>query len=77
MTPTSAGRIRDLREGQIAKAFRWFMVVAALIPAYNNLRHGIGFTLLVALVQLGVYQLIATVIIWIPKFIAYAMRPRQ
>ena len=74
MNTTTAARQKLRREGAIAKAFRWVVAFAAIFPALRFFGHGIGFVLLVAFVQLAIYELIATIIIWTCKLLAYGMR---
>lgn len=73
MASTSPTSIRQLHEGKIATTLRCLMGIGAVLSVFA--RHGsLEFLLLVALSNLVVSQISATVIIWIPKLLAYGMR---
>lgn len=70
--PTSTTATRRLREGKIALTFRIIVGIYAFFWVLLSPAPDLSYSFLAAIFNLVIYQLIATVLIWIPKLIQRA-----
>jgi hypothetical protein len=71
---TSADSFRRLHEGDLALVVRIIVGIYALFLVFNRPIPNLPFMLFIALLNLALYEIIATVLIWIPKLIVHAFK---